>query len=119
MASNSKKSDGDSQKKEGDSTANTSDLDNVKMLLKYIKNQSVREEVGEWLPSSFPCLNCNECWILMSISPEEPCRYCGCAVNQHLFLISREEDVSCIESEQETISFEKGSSVYGVKIKMH
>ena len=33
MASNSKKSDGDSQKKEGDSTANTSDLDNVKMSI--------------------------------------------------------------------------------------
>ena len=83
------------------------------MLLKYIKNQSVREEVGEWLPSSFSCLNCNECWILMSISPEELCRYCGCAANQHVFLIPREEDVSCTESEQEIISFEKGSSVYG------
>jgi len=83
------------------------------MSLKYIKNQSVREEVGEWLLSSFPCLNCNECSILMSISPEELCRYCGCAANQHVFLIPREEDVSCTESEQETISFEKGSLVYG------
>ena len=83
------------------------------MSLKYIKNQSVREEVGEWLPPSFPCLNCNECSILTSISSEELCRYCGCAANQHVFLIPREEDVSCTESEQETISFEKGSLVYG------